>query len=562
MTMTQVQFLPAPGQAGLVGQAPTLPTGLEGLFAQLIDAAQLSPQPLTTAEAANIAETLPPEITQNLPTDPTALKDLLNKVKQALAQGNTAAVTTLLPGIELPAADDVAALQILPSQPVQPVPVVRSNLVTFQPRELQSLIAHENLVLQQLGFTNLDLTAEVNPTALTEAYIQAGLTPDEAAVRVDVIIQVIDHLATAPQQPLVLPVPTSVVAAAPQIKPLPIRPQDLLQAVQAAAQTIAPESEDVVSQILALDDATETDGEADLEAALVQVNLVQTQTVAPTTMPANEAKAAVNALVELAMPEKNLNLEARPVQATAQTSATTAEGQVIDSALNEQPAAHLLASVERSQVTGGVATQSGAAVSLAPGYNQGDASTGGDGRRPAPEVGEVTRLNSEASAASFDRFLGQKLETQVPVPATYNAQGKMMTPTEQVDISIRQLAGQGGGELRIKLSPEELGRVDIRLEIHNSQVRGVILVERPEVMQDLARDLKHLQQALTASGLTVADNALSFQMQNQGGGDQGQEQNSSSNRGGLTEVAGVDESGLPLPVGPWRDVTKLVDVNI
>jgi flagellar hook-length control protein FliK len=293
----------------------------------------------------------------------------------------------------------------------------------------------------------------------------------------------------------------------------------------------------------------------------VQVNLVQTQTVANPVVPANEAKAAVNALVELAMPEKNLNLEARPVQATLEASATTAEGQVIDSALNEQPAAHLLASVERSQVTNGVATQSGAAVSLAPGYNQGDASTGGDGRRPAPEVGEVTRLNTEASAASFDRFLGQKLEAQAPVAATYNAQGRIPTPTEQVDISIRQLANSGGGEVRIKLSPEELGRVDIRLEIHNSQVRGVILVERPEVMQDLARDLKQLQQALTASGLTMADNALSFQMQNQGG-DQGQEQNNSSNRGGLTEVAGVDDSGLPLPVGPWRDVTKLVDVNI
>jgi len=560
MTMTQVQFLPAPGQPGLGGQGPALPSGLEGLFAQLITEAQLTNQPLTTADAANIAQALPPEMTKNLPADPNALKDLLNKVKQALSQGDTASLATLLPGIELPEGDALSTLQNLPSQAVS---VVRSNLVTFQPRELKSLIAHESSLLKQLGFENLELNADLDPATLTEAYIQAGLSPEEAAVRVDIITQMLDHLAAAPQQPLVLPVPTSVTAAASalEIKPLPVRPQDLLQAVQAAVQTVAPESEEVVSQILALDETAEVEGDANLEAASVQANLLQTQIIANPVAPTNEAKAAVDALVELTLPEKKLNLETRPVQVTVEAAATTAEGQIIDSALNEQPAAHLLASVERSQVTGGVATQSGAAVSLAPGYNQGDASTGGDGRRSAPEVDGLGHINAEASAASFDRFLGQKLETQIPTPATYNAQGKVMTPTEQVDISIRQLAGQGGGELRIKLSPEELGRVDIRLEIHNSQVRGVILVERLEVMQDLARDLKHLQQALTASGLTVADNALSFQMQNQGG-DQGQSQNNSSRQGGLTEVAGVDDNGLPLPAGPWRDVTKLVDVNI
>lgn len=581
MAITQVQFLSAAGlpASGVLGQT-SLPTGLEGLFAQLVDAAAFGPQPLTPVDAANIAESLPRALTQQLPSDPEALTDLLNHVTQALTHGDIATVGALLPGTT--STDTTAFTQTPPTTtPVttltQNLPRVRSTLVVLQPQELQELLNHENQALEQLGVALVNPATGFDPDALTRVYVQAGLTPTEAVVRANLVTQVADHLASGSKQPITLAIPTAIVAEEPPVVPLPTRPQVFLQALRAAAQTTAPEGVEVVDKILSLtaadEDLTDVDATAAVDSPISPPTAPVVTIVIPVQNPAaghpprqNPSEVTpTNVLSALGLPSADVTLTNTLSQADSVITPSTPAGQIVDATLGHQPATPLLASVDRTPVVGGAAVHSGAAPSVAAGAGANDFSSDDDSRGDVLDFGRSIANNHEASALSFDRFLGQKLQTPTPVTPVYNAQGQVLSPSAQVNISMRQLANNGGGKIRIKLSPEELGRVDIRLEIHNHQVRGVIMVERPEVMQDLARDLKGLQQALAASGLTVADNGLSFQMQNQGGGDdKGQASTQfGRQRGGLTDVAGVDENSFASPaLGRWRDVNKLVDVNI
>lgn len=100
-----------------------------------------------------------------------------------------------------------------------------------------------------------------------------------------------------------------------------------------------------------------------------------------------------------------------------------------------------------------------------------------------------------------------------------------------VEIGMRSLAGTNRFEIR--LSPEDLGRVDVRLDIaEGGQVRAHLTVERPETLAFLQRDSGHLERALEQAGFRPqegggvalslrdpgGDAAAGRQAQNDGGG--------------------------------------------
>ena len=72
----------------------------------------------------------------------------------------------------------------------------------------------------------------------------------------------------------------------------------------------------------------------------------------------------------------------------------------------------------------------------------------------------------------------------------------------------------GDNKIKIQLRPQELGRVEVKLEIANDgRAKAMIIAERPETLDILQRDIRVLERALQDAGLKTDQNSLSFDLQ-------------------------------------------------
>jgi flagellar hook-length control protein FliK len=106
---------------------------------------------------------------------------------------------------------------------------------------------------------------------------------------------------------------------------------------------------------------------------------------------------------------------------------------------------------------------------------------------------------------------GSTTQTRPPVTAS---------PVDQIKIQLGKGLKDGADTLSVQLHPEDMGRVDIKLEMQDGQVKATITADRPETLQMLKSDAGTLQQALNSAGLSADHNSLNFQLR----GDQQQQQ--------------------------------------
>ncbi|WP_374377227.1 flagellar hook-length control protein FliK [Dongia sp.] len=156
------------------------------------------------------------------------------------------------------------------------------------------------------------------------------------------------------------------------------------------------------------------------------------------------------------------------------------------------------------------------------------------------EIHVAASVNSSAAAtpmattyntATFDGGLGSV--TGVPGWNLHLAQGSAIRRTDfvanlrqhlqnlpvhdQVALSIQKSAKEGVGSITLQLSPSELGRIHLKLEIdEENNVQAAVTVERPATLDLLQRDMKALERALQEAGLKAGPGDLSFSLQ---GGD-------------------------------------------
>jgi flagellar hook-length control protein FliK len=84
---------------------------------------------------------------------------------------------------------------------------------------------------------------------------------------------------------------------------------------------------------------------------------------------------------------------------------------------------------------------------------------------------------------------------------------------EQVALGIQRAARDGGGRITLQLSPAELGRIHVKLEIdRENNARASVSVERPATLEVLQRDSRALERALQEAGLKMDRNDLSFSL--------------------------------------------------
>jgi flagellar hook-length control protein FliK len=89
-------------------------------------------------------------------------------------------------------------------------------------------------------------------------------------------------------------------------------------------------------------------------------------------------------------------------------------------------------------------------------------------------------------------------------------------PAAQVAVHIARTFEEGVRRLEIKLSPAELGRVEVKLDVgHDGRVQAVVAADRQDTLDLLQRDARTLERALQDAGIRADSGSLSFTLRQQ-----------------------------------------------
>jgi flagellar hook-length control protein FliK len=90
---------------------------------------------------------------------------------------------------------------------------------------------------------------------------------------------------------------------------------------------------------------------------------------------------------------------------------------------------------------------------------------------------------------------------------------------ERLGILITRQAGEGAGEVQIRMDPAELGRIHVRLSFdEGGSLRAVVGADSPQVLEAIRRDAGELGRALAEAGVRTDAQSFRFDRGYQSGG--------------------------------------------
>jgi flagellar hook-length control protein FliK len=163
---------------------------------------------------------------------------------------------------------------------------------------------------------------------------------------------------------------------------------------------------------------------------------------------------------------------------------------------------------------------------------------------PSPMLGQTI-----APTATHPASLQHVYPTQsAPPPGTVTAQPGRIGREMGVEIARRVASGQE--EMLIRLNPQDMGRIEVRLSFDDSgAVRAVLASESPAALEMLRRDTGDLARSLADAG--VRSDAQSFRF-DRSGGESGW-QRGQSGQGGQSGQSGREQHGGPYQAGAEDD---------
>jgi flagellar hook-length control protein FliK len=155
-----------------------------------------------------------------------------------------------------------------------------------------------------------------------------------------------------------------------------------------------------------------------------------------------------------------------------------------------------------------------------------------------------TSANSPTS--SFATALGQAAGTNTAAAQTSSAERPAPTQSQQVidqiKVNITRAAKAGLDKVTIALRPEELGRIEIKLEMtQDGQVRANVTADNPATLELLQREARGLERALQDAGLNTDASDLEFNLRSEDH-DRLAEQRDQRGQGGRNHSAGGDQA--------------------
>ncbi|MCF6293644.1 MAG: flagellar hook-length control protein FliK, partial [Robiginitomaculum sp.] len=132
-----------------------------------------------------------------------------------------------------------------------------------------------------------------------------------------------------------------------------------------------------------------------------------------------------------------------------------------------------------------------------------------------PEVGSSTLASKSTSQSS----IGQNAATANPALATKI--GAETVSKFAARLAMRAVSGATKFEMR--LDPPQLGRIEVKIAMtSDNRVQAVMIVENPEVFQDLQKGADSLRKALIREGFDLGSNDLEFQLSQENNGSEQQ----------------------------------------
>lgn len=344
-----------------------------------------------------------------------------------------------------------------------------------------------------------------------------------------------DAAAPTPDVIVVLPAPATVAqvqaesvaaSAAPVVQPeAALSVQDQMQTGAGAAQVASGAAEAATTTLVSSSAAATTvapvqqvsPGDQAVPAA-VQVDK---NTATPVDMAADDkklalARATVGSATEIA-PEQPLGrkFDLDALQARVEPEANLAQ--------------------QRPDVKAKGAAANGMAQTIAP-LTMREESAALNGRSEQPMA--AFAADSPRSAAALYHKIAEAAR-----PAAADAP----PPAEQLSMRLPHAVADGKRAIQVHLHPAELGSIDVKMQWQGDRMTAQFLVERPETLQLLQRDMPALERSLNLAGVNVDSGSLQFSLRQQQ--DQGRSggQGFTPSRGAAVER--MDARGGDEPLG-------------
>ena len=135
---------------------------------------------------------------------------------------------------------------------------------------------------------------------------------------------------------------------------------------------------------------------------------------------------------------------------------------------------------------------------------------------PAPANSSTNNSQSQPNnfAATMNQTTGSTATQQTASPERPAAPAAQVI--EQIKVNITRAAKAGLDRVTIQLRPEELGRIEIKLEMtQDGNVRASITAENPATLELLQREARGLERALQDAGLHADASDLEFNLRNE-----------------------------------------------
>ncbi len=155
---------------------------------------------------------------------------------------------------------------------------------------------------------------------------------------------------------------------------------------------------------------------------------------------------------------------------------------------------------------------------------------------------DVTQIASKDALKDEKTFTIESTEGAAGTHRTHDIQGHIKeikiepkidtaairSAADQVEVKIAQMVKDGVDMVRIKLHPEELGKIDIQMDVGDDGKTSIrIVADRVETLDMLRKDSNSLEKALKDTGVRTDAGSLQFSLRDQ----QQQQQNFAGNNG-------------------------------
>lgn len=191
--------------------------------------------------------------------------------------------------------------------------------------------------------------------------------------------------------------------------------------------------------------------------------------------------------------------------AQAPTNGTVATAQAADGA-QQQPLLGLGA-VAAASAPGGAANSAAVAASA-------DGVSGVDGVKASSGASQTGSASATAAAQAPEQAQ-RTAKAQAAKPAARPQAAEEQDPVEQIRVRIQQDAAKGE-TIKIALRPDNLGKVEVKLDIREGKVNAQVVAETSETLEMMKTDVRGLEKALNDAGLRADPGSVTFSLKDGG----------------------------------------------